>query len=143
VVSISAARRGDLQALNELLRAEDLHADLGTHPDTTVLVAREDRRVVGGAALEAYGRSGLLRSLVVAPAHRGTGVGRDLVGSVVDEAVTRGLSDLSLLTLTAPGFFGRLGFVRVERAAAPAAVRASHEFAVLCPDTAVAMVKEL
>lgn len=143
MTSITPARRGELSALTELLRAEDLHDDLGLHPDTATVVAKDDGVVVGGAALEVYGGSGLLRSLVVARGRRGAGLGRDLVQAVAAEAHRRGLRDLSLLTLTAPAFFEKLGFARVDRSALPAAVQASYEYRVLCPDTALAMVRAL
>lgn len=143
MTGVVPAGDGDLAALLSLLSAEHLHEDLGSHADTVVMVVREGEAVVGGVALEVYGDSGLLRSLVVAPGSRGTGLGQALVDGVVAEARRRGLRDLSLLTLTVPGFFERYGFRRVERHAAPAAVQESHEFAVLCPHDAVAMTRDL
>jgi amino-acid N-acetyltransferase len=143
VTNITMATAGHHGPLLDLLVAADLHDDLGTHPDTTAFIAEQSGEVVGGAALEVYGDSGLLRSLVVAPHRRGGGLGRELVERVVAEARDRGLEDLSLLTLTVPGFFERLGFVRIDKATAPAAVQASHEFAVLCPDSAVAMTRRI
>jgi amino-acid N-acetyltransferase len=45
-----------------------------------------------------------------------------------------------LLTTTAPGFFAGLDFVPCERDRAPAALRATPEFAVVCPSSAACMV---
>lgn len=93
--------------------------------------------------LEIHGAQGLLRSLVVIPALRGRGHGRELVHALIAEARARGLTQLWLLTLTAPDFFERLGFQRTDRASAPAAIAASEEFANLCPATAVCMTLAL
>ncbi|MGR8918854.1 MAG: hypothetical protein ACU85V_04495, partial [Gammaproteobacteria bacterium] len=46
---------------------------------------------------------------------------------------------VSLLTETAAAFFEHLGYSRAPRAAAPATIAATAEFASLCPDTAVCM----
>jgi amino-acid N-acetyltransferase len=44
-----------------------------------------------------------------------------------------------LLTTTAAPFFTRFGFTSAARDAAPAALRATAEFASLCPASAVCM----
>ena len=62
-----------------------------------------------------------------------------LVGAIVAAARESSLRDLYLLTTTAPTFFERLGFARISRADVPAAVAASWEFRVGCPQTAQAM----
>lgn len=136
------ASAADLAALRVLLRECSLPDDLGSHPDTVVLVAAGPAGVVGGVAVEGYGGDGLLRSLVVVRHARGAGVGGALVRRAVAEAVARGMRRLYLLTETAGGYFAARGFRPVDRAGVPEAVRASSEFATLCPDTAAAMVLE-
>ena len=54
-----------------------------------------------------------------------------------------GVGDLYLLTTTAASFFTRLGFQPADRATAPAAIRASREFAEACPATAAFMRRSL
>jgi amino-acid N-acetyltransferase len=55
-----------------------------------------------------------IRSLVVAEASKGTGVGRRLVERLVEDARGRGHRRLMALTYV-PGFFHRLGFETVPR----------------------------
>ena len=47
------------------------------------------------------------------------------------------------LTTTAADYFARLGFVRIDRDAAPPAIRATAQFASLCPASAHVMRREL
>jgi amino-acid N-acetyltransferase len=91
--------------------------------------------------MERYGDGGLLRSVAVAAAWRGSGIGRALVDRVLDEGRAAGIKDVYLLTTTAEHYFPRLGFACVSRDSVPAAVRASAEFTGACPASAVVMRK--
>jgi amino-acid N-acetyltransferase len=62
---------------------------------------------------------------------------------VLEEAARQHLEAVYLLTETAPDFFGKMGFRRIDRTSAPPAIQGSSEFAVLCRDSAVAMTREL
>ncbi len=99
--------------------------------------------IVGAAAVEPYGRAGLLRCVVVAEARRGTGLGRELV--VAAEALARdeGIEELYLLTETAADWFPRLGYAAVDREVARAAVGESVEFTLVCATTGVPMKRSL
>lgn len=126
-----------------LLRQADLPVD-GVGPDTgeTFVVAVDDAgRVAGGVGLEGAGPDLLLRSLVVHPDHRRTGLGSALLAAIEDEAAQRNAGTIYLLTTTATAFFAASGFVQRRREEAPQRIRQSREFAVLCPSTAVMMVK--
>jgi amino-acid N-acetyltransferase len=57
---------------------------------------------------------GEIRSVAVAPAHRGQGIASRLVETCLHEARTIGLSEVFLLTLV-PEFFQRFGFRIVSR----------------------------
>jgi ketosteroid isomerase-like protein len=74
---------------------------------------------------------------------RGKGIAVGLCAEAIHAARERGVRELYLLTATAPGFFEKLGFVRLARAAAPEAIRQTREFRELCPDSSVVMRKEL
>jgi amino-acid N-acetyltransferase len=142
-VRIESARSDDLPAIRTLLDEHRLpHAAIERHVGDS-LVARADDRVIGCAAVERYGAAGLLRSVAVAAAHRGTGLGIRLTAAALDHARARGVRTLYLLTETAADFFPRFGFRRVARAAVDPAVRQSVEFTSACPETALAMVTEL
>ncbi|MGB6356936.1 MAG: arsenic resistance N-acetyltransferase ArsN2, partial [Steroidobacteraceae bacterium] len=83
--------------------------------------------------LEIYGADALLRSLVVDPSVRSAGLGSALVAHVETHAAKHDVGTLYLLTTTAEAFFARRGYGRIDRSAAPAAIRSTKEFAGLCP----------
>jgi amino-acid N-acetyltransferase len=97
----------------------------------------------GLVGLELFGDVALLRSLVVSEAMRGTGAGSRLLEHAEQYARARGVRHLYLLTTTAEHFFARRGFARAERAAAPPAIRATREFAGICPASSAFMSKLL
>jgi amino-acid N-acetyltransferase len=70
---------------------------------------------VGIAGLELYGKSGLLRSVVVNERFRGLGHGRALVAAVLRNAKAKGVDIIYLFTETADVYFKRLGFEAVDR----------------------------
>jgi amino-acid N-acetyltransferase len=140
---IERATPADLDAVEALLVEAGLPLDGVAEALATGVVARDEGRVVGAAALERYGDAGLLRSVVMAPDRRGTGLGRQVVAAAEALARAEGIRELYLLTETAPGWFAHLGFELVERSVAAAAVGASIEFTTVCRDTGVAMRRTL
>lgn len=126
-------------AIADLLRASGLPLEgLEAHLPSAV-VAREAGGIVGCAALELYGHDALLRSVAVAPARRGSGVGLALTSACLELARRHGVRTLWLLTETASDFFPRFGFERTTRDAVPSSVRQSVEFTSACPETATVM----
>jgi arsenate reductase len=107
-------------------------------PSAYVLV-RRDREVIGLAGLETFGRSGLLRSVLVVPDARGRGVAHALVADRLAAARRAGLDGVYLLTTSAADYFARHGFVRVERASLPAELAASSELGASVCATATPM----
>jgi amino-acid N-acetyltransferase len=77
-----------------------------------------------------------LRSVVVAVAWRGRGLGEALVRERLQRAASQGMTRVYALTTTAAGYFPRLGFAPADRAAAPAAIQSSPQFASICPSSA-------
>ena len=142
-MQVDRASEADIPAIEALLATADLPLDGAAAAFATGVVARDEDRLVGAAALEPYGEAGLLRSVVVAADQRGTGVGRRVVAAAEDLARDLGMRELYLLTETAVDWFPRLGYAPVDRAEVPAAVRDSIEFRVLCADTGVAMRRPL
>lgn len=100
----------------------------------------EPKGVVG---LELHGNAALLRSLAVDEAMRGRGCGSRLVAEAEQYAARNGAQSLYLLTTTAEGFFRRLGYVCIDRASAPEAIRQTSQFSGLCPSSSVVMMKAL
>ncbi|PYP00345.1 MAG: GNAT family N-acetyltransferase [Gemmatimonadetes bacterium] len=140
---ITAATPADLPAVLELIDASGLpRAGLDNHVATT-LVARESSRIVGTAALELYGGSALLRSVAVAAAVRGQGLGQRLTTAALELASRHGVRTVYLLTETAGEFFPKLGFTMIERSAVDPAVQVSQEFTTACPASALVMAKQI
>lgn len=140
-----AARAQDLAAMRALLDSAGLPTqDLtSAHLETFRVAGDRDGRLAGGVGLEIVDEVALLRSLVVDPARRGTGLGHALVEAALELARERGVAEVWLLTTTADRFFERLGWRRVERAVAPAGIRATAEFSTICPSSCVCMVRDL
>jgi amino-acid N-acetyltransferase len=138
--ALRPARAEDLPAAGALLERCALPvAGLADQFPARYVVA-DHAGVVGLAGLEVHGGHGLLRSVAVEPAARAQGLGRALVEDRLAHARALGLASVFLLTTTAPGFFAGLGFAPCERDRVPAALRATPEFAGVCPSTAACMV---
>ncbi|HEX2530933.1 MAG TPA: arsenic resistance N-acetyltransferase ArsN2 [Burkholderiaceae bacterium] len=102
-----------------------------------------DDNLAGVVGLELYPPAALLRSLAVLPPYRGDGVGRALLRFAERQAAMQDVSSLFLLTNSAAAFFAKQGYAMVARSEAPAAIRATTQFASLCPASAVFMAKYL
>lgn len=142
-IIIARARPDDLHAVLRLLAANGLPKDgLARHLSTAV-VARAGAAIVGSAAIESYADGALLRSVAVAPAWHGRGLGHRLVEEAVDLAGTLGTPAVYLLTTTAEDFFPKFQFERITRGDVPPGVKTSVEFTSACPSTAVVMRRVL
>jgi amino-acid N-acetyltransferase len=136
---IRSADTADHQGVCDLLASARLPLDGLPGDMAHFLVAEDAGRIVAAAGLEVYGGAALLRSVVVAPSHRGTGLGGQLSDRALSMARDLGIHDVYLLTDTAEGFFHRRGFAVVSRADVPRSVQASVEFATACPASATVM----
>ncbi len=137
------AEAGDWPAVRDLLTEAGLPLDGAAEAFATGVVAREDDRIVGCAAIEPYDGTALVRSVAVAPDLRGTGVGTGLVHALEDLARDHGATSLILLTETAEPWFSRLGYATIDRTSVPADVAGSIEFQTACSTSAVAMRRSL
>lgn len=141
---LAPATSADWPAVEALLRASRLPTDdLEADHAGRFLVARDGGALVGCGAVEPYGTWGLLRSLAVAERARGRGLGGRLVVGLEARARDGGLERLVLLTTTAAPFFEARGYAPLDRSDVPSAVRASAEFAGLCPASAACLGKGL
>lgn len=130
--------------LIQLLAASNLPvADLSSSESLKLFGACMDNELVGAVGLELYPPVALLRSLAVAPEHRGSGLGKVLLGVAEKEAAALGVGSIYLLTTGASGFFSAFGYAVVERDDAPTSIRATAQFSGLCPATSLFMVKHL
>lgn len=134
-----AANRDELAAM---LSAAGLPTTDLEEPDRVFLRFANDS-LIGFAGIEGAGDDRLLRSVVVASANRGTGVGREIVAAIEREAASRSVRHLHLLTEGAASFFARAGYAATERAHAPPSIAATAQFSSLCPASAIYMTKTI
>jgi amino-acid N-acetyltransferase len=97
----------------------------------------------GVVGLQIYAPYALLRSLAVAFAKRGNGIGQALLAEAERYAQRRGAQEIYLLTTSAESFFRLAHYARVGRDDVPQAIRRTAEFSDLCPASAVVMRKAL
>lgn len=144
---IMPATADDRAEVEALLRGAKLPLDgLDDAFPRGFAVARLDGELAGAAGLEQWSGRGLLRSVVVADAHRGKHLGEALVAdriawarSLVRGVDTEPVASISLLTTTAAPFFERLGFERLDRAELPAPLAKSTQLQIQQCSSAVAM----
>ena len=143
MAGVESASARDLIAIRALLERSGLpRSDLeSARPEFAVI--REDGRVIAAGALQRFGSSALLRSVVVAPDRRGSGLGQAMVSELERIGCASRISRLVLLTQTAAEFFARQGYRVIERGAAPQDMQGSEEFRSLCPSSATCMAKNL
>ena len=142
-MKIRKARNEDLAAVEELLAASKLPLDGVRDHFADFIVAEQNDGIEGAIGLEKYDSVALLRSAVVAPQFRGSGIGARLVEEILKRAEADGIDELYLLTTTAEKYFPRFGFTVTARAAVPERLKSSAEFQGACPDTAVVMKRRL
>jgi amino-acid N-acetyltransferase len=141
---IVSAEASHLESVRNLLGAAALPLDgLEEQFPDAYAVALHGTEVVGVAGVERYGSDGLLRSVAVIPAARGSGIGRALIRDRLEFARRRNLRSVCLLTTTAGELFETLGFSRLARSEVPGPLRESVEFAKACPDSALCLSRSL
>lgn len=140
---IRQANEADVSAIEALLRDNALPVDGVRDRLGTTLVATEEGRVIGTAALEVFDDGALLRSVAVAAPRRSSGAGGRLVQALLELLSERDLRAVYLLTTTAEAYFPRFGFQRVSREVVPPGVRQSVEFTSACPASAAVMRRDL
>lgn len=126
----------DLGAVTSLLKQSHLPTEgLSDHLGNT-FVLRENGRVIGAIGYEQYGKTALLRSLVVDDRARGKGHGRTLLERGVAAMRSAGIEQAYGLTTTIPDLLARSGWSELARNELPASLGASAELSGACPETA-------
>ncbi|WP_232701228.1 arsenic resistance N-acetyltransferase ArsN2 [Halobacterium wangiae] len=142
-LTVREADASDLNRVATLLADNDLpHDDLGESPGQ-FFVGCVDETVVAAGGIELYGTAALLRSLVIAEAHRSEGYGTALCDELETVAVENGANALYLLTTTAPAFFRARGFDVTDRDTVPPRIQETTLFADHCPRSATCMEKSI
>ncbi len=141
---MDGAEPGALPEVVALLQESSLPVEGAAQHFDSFLVARDgEGRLIGCVGLEVYGDVGLLRSLAVKRAARGSGLGARLVERLFDLARSKGVETLYLLTTTAEDYFPRLGFERLSRDEVDPKLAESEELRGACPASAVLMTRKV
>lgn len=98
---------------------------------------------VGCIGWETTRQVALLRSLAVVPAWRGQGWSRIMTDWALQRLVADGITDVYILTASIESLARKFGFSRIERTQAPPDIQSSHQFASICPVSAVLMHRRL
>lgn len=139
------ARKPPLADMRSLLSSAQLPvADLTPGHMEHFFGVWDDSGLNGVVGIELLGGDlALLRSLVVVASKRCSGVGSALLVRAEHYAAGKGARSIFLLTTTAEPYFEKHGYGALSREAAPDAIRNSAEFASLCPESAVLMMKHI
>lgn len=143
MLRVLPASAEDLTAIRALLERSGLPTSDLESARPKFAVIREEGRVVAAGALQPFGSSALLRSVVVTQDRRGSGLGQAMVDELERLAGADQITRLVLLTQTAVDFFARHGYRVIERSNAPEDMQESEEFRSLCPSSATCMAKSL
>jgi amino-acid N-acetyltransferase len=143
VSRVDPASTQDLIAIRALLERSGLPTSDLDSARPEFAVVRENGKVIAAGALQRFGSSALLRSVVVSPDRRGSGLGQAVVKELERLARASQINRLILLTQTATDFFARQGYRVIERSTAPQEMQESEEFRSLCPSSATCMTKSL
>jgi amino-acid N-acetyltransferase len=143
ITRIRAATTRDVVPVLALLREASLSLPGVEEHFGSFVVAERGSRIVGAMGLELRGGEALLRSAVVAPDARGTGVAAALYAQIEEVARVNGVRTLVLLTTAAQGYWARHGFAPIARDDVPTSVTLSEEFRGACPASATAMLLTL
>jgi N-acetylglutamate synthase-like GNAT family acetyltransferase/protein-tyrosine-phosphatase len=139
--SVGPASGGDMDAIRRLLVAALLPSGNVDGPNQRFIVARQNGRVLGCAGLETFGEDGQLRSMAVHWTSRNAGLGTRLHGRLLFEALQAGVRNLYVVTTTAPDFFARQGYRKVQLADVPPGVVGSEEYATFVPGGGAVMAR--
>ena len=133
----------DLNSLQLLLRRSELvYEEIENHLGN-FFVIKVENKVVGCAGIEQYEDVGLLRSVVIDVEFQGRGLGRKIVGKMIDYALTKGIVNLYLLTNSAEDFFKKFDFKIIPRSDVDSRIQQTYEYTTGCEETASVMVKRL
>lgn len=142
--TIAAATLADLPAIRTLLAVAGLPVDdVDASLIDSLLVIRDDGGLQGVVGLQRLGEAAMLRSLAVADAARHRGAGAALLDAAEARARSENVDTIFLLTTSAATYFERRGYAHHDRALAPDAIRATAQFASICPASSAFMAKHI
>lgn len=142
-LNIRQARKNDLKNIITLLENNNLPTADITSSSIQLFVGTYNNETVGVIGIEIYETKGLLRSLAVRDGFKKLRVGTKLVDALFNNDCMNNVVDVYLLTETAPNYFTKFNFKKVERSRVPDIIMQTNEFKELCPASATVMHKGL
>jgi amino-acid N-acetyltransferase len=130
--SLLIASPADLGAIERLLVAAGLDPPAGS---AGFIVAAQGGVVIGCISIVQVDGFAVLRSMAVAPRHRGRGVGAALLRAAVECARRRRVIACYLRTLSAENFYRRNGWSPCPQAAVPDSVRTTPAWRLAHPQS--------
>ena len=124
--SIEKAKIGDVEGMHRLINYFADKDEMLPRPLSEIyenlrdyFVIREGNRLIGCAALHImWSDIAEVKSVAITEASQGSGLGRRLVDACLDEAREIGLPTVFCLTYK-PDFFGKFGFIQVDKMELP------------------------
>lgn len=142
-VKIKKSEKRYLERVKDLLRNSNLpFEDIAEHFES-FLLAELGNEIIGAIGIEKYSNIALLRSFVVESKYRKNGIGNKLLEYLLEESISKDITEMYLLTTTAQKYFGKNGFQVVERNSLPNVIQNTKEFNSLCPVSAICMQRIL
>jgi amino-acid N-acetyltransferase len=146
-IIIRLAKPSDLLDIKRLLVKANVNSEgIDKHLERFIVVENQinnrtaDKRIIGTAGMECWGKDGLLRSLVMESESWTAQVGMDLVKVIMALARNEKLERLFLLTASSESFFSHLGFTEIDWDEVPAHVKESTQFDSYSSELATVMV---
>ena len=127
-ITYSFAGPDDKNQIRRLLSACELPTLYVHRHLKSFVVAKAGKKIAGVVGVEAYGRTGLFRSLCVDEAYRGRGIARMLNEKLLAYARTRKIDRLYLFTWYAEKFASKLGFRKIDKKRIPKSIRSTWQF---------------
>lgn len=143
-ISYRQARENDSAVIRLLLESQKLPTETVGTAITDFYLAMEDETIVGFAGFEYYNEDALLRSVAVPTSLQKKHIGSRFMDWMLTLAKQKGIKRTVLLTETASMFFGKKGFIAVDRSSINnESLKKSSQFCGGCCSSAACMMLEL
>ena len=141
--TIRHAQSNDIEQIKSLLQANDLPVVGVAQHWKNFLVADKQDCVLGALGAHYDDKKALLRSFAVNGGQRNSGIGKELLQSMLLEMQSRGIKEVFLLTETAANYFIREGFVAICRAEIPQNLLKESGLDQACPCSSQCLKRQL
>jgi amino-acid N-acetyltransferase len=136
MIDYRLATSNDISEIENVLSRVNLYSNGVSSTIDSCIVAVDNKKIIGTAAIEYCNKYALLKSFAVHPAFQNKGVGEKLFYNILPLCYQHDIETIFLLTLTASEYFKKLNFQSQDRNRVPKDLSKTYEFQTLCPSTA-------